>query len=332
MISVIIPVYNADRFLHHCIDSVLNQSYSDFELLLINDGSTDKSGNICDQYAKTDKRIRVVHTENGGVSKARNKGIELAKGDYICFIDSDDYICEHYLEELVTTALKFTDANNVWCGFQTVNGYKKPKVIQRVLFSEAEDISFSSREYIMSLHKLWLDPMPWNKLYVRSIIISHHIRFPEDLSLGEDLIFNLNYLDFTNGKIVIVNKPLNFYVQSGQDSLDNRFYPNLFEIYKRINTSLLLSISKWQCDQSQFDMYYNSCFYSYERVLRNTYHKNSTINNKKKYNRYVMKSDEFKSAFNNSTCFIHPLYKVAYRHSMCFLLRLLDTVLRLMTR
>lgn len=98
MISVIIPIYNTEKYLSRYIESVLNQSYKNFELLLINDGSKDRSGDICDEYAKKDNRIKVFHKENGGVSSARNLGLDNAKGDYVCFIDSDDYVGKRYLE------------------------------------------------------------------------------------------------------------------------------------------------------------------------------------------------------------------------------------------
>ncbi len=93
-ISIIVPVYNVEKYLKKCVDSILGQTFTDFELLLIDDGSTDNSGSICDELAKTDNRIKVIHKENGGLSDARNIGIEVAKGDFIGFIDSDDYIDE----------------------------------------------------------------------------------------------------------------------------------------------------------------------------------------------------------------------------------------------
>ena len=94
MISVIVPVYNSEKRLHKCIDSILGQTYTNFELLLINDGSTDTSGDICEEFAEKDERIKVFHKKNGGASSARNIGIDNAKGEYICFVDSDDYVSD----------------------------------------------------------------------------------------------------------------------------------------------------------------------------------------------------------------------------------------------
>ena len=98
MISIIVPIYNREKYLSECIDSILVQSYSDFEVLLIDDGSTDRSGEICDEYAQKDARIRVFHKENGGVSSARNVGLDNATGEWIAFVDSDDWVGEKYLE------------------------------------------------------------------------------------------------------------------------------------------------------------------------------------------------------------------------------------------
>ena len=108
MVSIIIPVYNGEKFISRCVDSVLSQTYSDFELILVNDGSKDNSGKLCDAYAQKDPRIRVIHQENGGVSRARNRGLDAAKGDVISFVDIDDYIAPQMLE----VALKYlTDAD-----------------------------------------------------------------------------------------------------------------------------------------------------------------------------------------------------------------------------
>ena len=103
-VSVIIPVYNVEKYLPQCIDSILAQTFTDFELILVNDGSKDCSGNICDEYAQKDSRIVVIHKENGGASSARNRGLDIAKGEWISFIDSDDYVTPNYLSNLISEA------------------------------------------------------------------------------------------------------------------------------------------------------------------------------------------------------------------------------------
>ena len=106
-ISVVIPIYNVEKYIERCIDSVLNQTYMNLEIILVDDGSPDRCGEICDNYAQIDKRIRVIHKENGGLSSARNAGLRIATGDYISFVDSDDWIEPHMYETLLKNAINY---------------------------------------------------------------------------------------------------------------------------------------------------------------------------------------------------------------------------------
>ena len=127
MISIIIPVYNVEKYLAKCIDSILNQAFTDWELILIDDGSVDQSGKICDEYACKDNRIKVTHKKNEGVSKARNTGITLAKGEYICFIDSDDWIDVNYLQnfKIQEQQCDFYFSGALYDTYDKVYSYKK---------------------------------------------------------------------------------------------------------------------------------------------------------------------------------------------------------------
>lgn len=326
-VSVIVPVYNVAGSLHYCVDSILNQTYKDFELILVDDGSTDKSGEICDRYASENSNIVVNHIENQGVSKARNTGIDIAKGEYVCFIDSDDYVVANYLEKLINIKDKFTEYDNIWCGFHTVDGYENYNLIQEVLFSDKEEITEISTNYIMTLHEKWLDAGPVCKLYSRRVIMDNKLRFSEELSLGEDLIFNFQYLDCTNGKILVLNQCMYNYVQVGINSLTKKFQKDLINKYLIINNTIFNCMEKWECSEEQFQKYYKSCFFIYEFVLRNTFKPTSNIKHKFKYNRKIMKSVEFQTALANSNCYIHPIYKFAYKNGLSVLQRLLDKFL-----
>lgn len=325
-VSVIVPVYNVEDVLHYCIDSILKQTYNSFELILVDDGSTDESGEICDKYASVNNNVSVIHIKNEGVSKARNTGIQNAKGDYICFVDSDDYISENYLEELIKTKNAFHEYDNIWCGFQTVDGYDTPSVLQKIIFSDDSTVSKSSIKQIMTLHEKWLDSGPVCKLYCLKIIKDNDLKFPEDISLGEDLIFNFHYLDCTNGKILVINSCLYNYVKISNNSLGSKYYEDMFDIYKRINSVMYDCIIKWECDETEVIKYHNTCFYKFEVVLRNTFSTQSTIKRKNKYNKKIMKSQDFKTALNNSDCFIHPLYRFAYKLCSYKLVRILDSI------
>ena len=329
MISVIVPVYNAESVLHYCVDSILNQSYKDFELILVDDGSTDESREICDSYASDNSNIVVKHIGNQGVSKARNTGIDLAKGEYICFVDSDDFIETDYLERLINTKDKFPEYDNIWCGFHTVDGYENYNVLQEALFSDNEEITETSTRYIMTIHEKWLDAGPVCKLYSRKVILDNKLRFSEDLSLGEDLIFNFDYLDCTNGRILVINDCLYNYTQINDKSLGSKYYPDMFDIYKRINKVMHDYLIEWECNTEEVIKFYNSCFYSYEKTLRNTFSNQSDLKNKYKYNRLIMKSDGFKEALEKSDCYINPYYRFAYEHSSYLLVRILDRLVGL---
>ena len=330
LISVIVPIYNAEKFLHYCIDSILNQTFIDFELILVDDGSTDNSGKICDEYSEKDNRIWVIHKPNGGVSSARNAGIEAAKGEYICFVDSDDFLESSYLEELIETKKKYPDFDNVWCGFQTVEDYyknnKKAYDVER-----DNDYSFSDLSSIMDLFEKWFVQMPWNKLYKTKTIVENSIVFPPEISLGEDYIFNLRYLDCTNGKISVVNKPLYDYLRDGKESLDNKYYPDLLEIYRRLNSETEKYAQKWKLSEEQISKMYNSFFFRLEAVLRNTFNENnkSSLRTKLKYNNRILKSSDFRESMDKMNAHIHPFYRFAYKSKNYIFVLFLNLIVKI---
>ena len=193
-ISVIIPVYNTEQYLSRCLDSILSQSFDDFELLLIDDGSTDSSGAICDSYAEKDSRVRVFHKENGGVSSARNLGLDNAKGDYVCFVDSDDFLNKGFFEYYMVKSLK---ADLTYFSFRYIDCENQTDRIEHfdnVIVSDKVSIE----EYIQPIryrsYKSCIVDVPWGKFYKKCIIDKHHLRFPEDIDFKEDEIFNYRYL------------------------------------------------------------------------------------------------------------------------------------------
>lgn len=311
-ISVIVPVYNCRNSLDYCVNSILRQTCADFELILVDDGSTDKSDMLCDAYAKKDSRIRVIHKKNGGVSSARNAGIDKSSGEYITFCDSDDYLEPDYLETLIQTARSNPNCGHIWCCFRTVTGYQKEDAIPN--WTTIEPILYYTRREYMTLHELWLDTGPCNKLYKRKAIQSAAIRFPEDLSLGEDWLFNLAYLDaLPNDQIAVVTKPLYNYVRGNSESLDSKYRNDLLDIYRRLNVACFEYLRRWDLDLEQMEKFYNSRFYMYEKVLNNTMR---NVDQKRckniAWNTSFMRSDEFKKVLYMRTCPIHPIYWLAY--------------------
>lgn len=189
IISVIVPVYNTEKYLNRCIDSILVQTFTDFELLLIDDGSTDSSGKICDEYALKDKRVKVFHTENGGVSRARNLGIENAQGEYISFIDSDDYIRPEMYEKLVCEADKYgvdlvssdIEQNGKVLANKTPKNRKidRPEIHDTILPYFTQSGSVGAGAYTTMIIK-------------HSVLKENKIRFYEDFAFQEDTMFMIN--------------------------------------------------------------------------------------------------------------------------------------------
>lgn len=185
-ISVIVPVYNAEKCLHRCIDSILSQTFTDFELLLIDDGSKDSSGKICDEYAEKDCRVRVFHKENGGVSSARNMGLDNAKGEWVTFVDADDRIVDGFSFAVMSDAKE----DFIVFAYREIAGgmeYDGKNILEGVWASETEMKEFLSRNIEMSIMKV-----PWAKFYKRSLI--GNLRFDAHIRVCEDILFVLNYL------------------------------------------------------------------------------------------------------------------------------------------
>lgn len=187
LITVIVPVYNVAKYLEKCVKSIQDQTYKSLEIILVDDGSTDSSGAICDKYATEDSRIRVIHKPNGGLSSARNAGLDAAKGDYVGFIDSDDYIAPDFYESL----LKISDKSNTIACSRIVRVDEAGAVFQRTYDHDKAE-STSILEYIRELLMHTGDVSACSKLFPRSLIGSH--RFDET-KLNEDLLFMVGLLN-----------------------------------------------------------------------------------------------------------------------------------------
>jgi len=206
MVSIVVPVYNGKKVIGRCVESLIHQSYSDVEILLIDDGSTDGSGDICDKYAAMDERVRVHHQKNAGVSAARNKGISLAAGKYIQFIDSDDYMAGDMTQKLVE-AIEKNKTSCAICGFLWLrDNEKRQRQLDRCGVVKLSELN----EKCPNIFGNNILNPPWNKLFIKDRIKEG---FDENLSLGEDLLFNLKYLDMADTVSFVEGTPY-FYVDS----------------------------------------------------------------------------------------------------------------------
>lgn len=186
MISIIIPVYNSEKFLHKCVNSVLHQTFQDWELILVDDGSSDSSGRICDIFAQNNPKVRTIHKENGGVSSARNAGLDVAIGEYVMFVDSDDWIGPRLCQELVD-GIRQSDI--------VIGGYKAffaKRQVEHVAKENKVQFPEEFSTISVQLYENSLLNAPFSKLYRRSLIGTQ--RFDENTRLGEDFLFNLEYL------------------------------------------------------------------------------------------------------------------------------------------
>ena len=188
LISIIIPVYNTERYLNCCIDSILSQTFTDFELLLIDDGSTDKSGDICDDYAQKDSRIRAFHKKNGGVSSARNMGLENAKGVWIAFVDSDDYLKNSYLNVLMSHTNEDID---LIISFPEVILKDYSIKLDRYTDGIVSQFNFEQLFVQYDMHE---HTSPWGKLYRAEVIKNFSLKFCEQLCFGEDTVFLYTFM------------------------------------------------------------------------------------------------------------------------------------------
>lgn len=232
-ISVIVPVYNTEKYLHRCIDSILAQTFTDFELLLIDDGSKDNSGAICDEYAAKDSRVRVFHKENGGVSSARNMGLDNAQGEWITFVDSDDVLYESALSvlytnkqdaEIITASIE--DENRVWS--QQILGTLTPQ------------------EYELGIIEGSVYGYPVATLYHRSVLKQPRTIIPSDIPIGEDVLFKLDLAKYIKKAVNI--EDVIYWYRSNDLSVMHRKIRSV-QYYKRY-FELRDSISKMKSSRS----------------------------------------------------------------------------------
>lgn len=187
-VSVIVPIYNVEKFIEKTINSLINQTYDNIEIILVDDGSPDSSPQICDKYSKKDSRIKVIHKNNSGVSYARNTGIKVSSGDYIMFVDGDDYVEPDYVEYFVNLIKKTqTEMAISYCVFDI---HKKNQVKKDFI-----DV-ISSEKAVEQIYLEKINVAVWNKIYSKEIISKYNILFDENIWYGEGMLFNIEFLQF----------------------------------------------------------------------------------------------------------------------------------------
>lgn len=231
--SIVIPVYNAEDFLAECLDSLVGQHYTNFEIILVNDGSTDNSLEIANGFAKNDRRFKIISQRNSGVSTARNSGIKNSKGEYILFVDADDYIIDSNALLKISQLIDGThDVDLIMFPMKYENN-RKIDYIEEGKYNLKDE--FSEQLRIMARNEELNSPC--NKIYRNKIIKDYDLGFAKDIKIGEDLLFNIEYI--RNSKSVYyLNKELYFYRTSNENSATSRYLDNKYNELMTVNTRM----------------------------------------------------------------------------------------------
>lgn len=233
-VSVIVPVYNVEKYLRRCIDSVLAQTLTDFELILVDDGSPDESGKICEEYALKDDRIRVIHKTNDGVSSARNIGIESAIGEYLAFIDSDDCVDSDYLETFWKNQTDLTLSMHITFDESGKKLWGEP-------YQEYECHNVLEMDYTYLCNKLY---SPYCRLYKRSSVENNKIRFPLGITWGEDGMFAGEYIKHVRSVHVIPYSGYHYVKYNSADSLSTKVREDIVDMVTTSRESYLQSLKE----------------------------------------------------------------------------------------
>ena len=232
-VSVIVPVYNVEKYLRRCIDSIVRQSYSNLEILLVDDGSQDASLPICKEYETKDSRIRVFHKENEGLGLARNYGIERATGEYITFVDSDDYLTLDAIEFMLKKAI-VTDADVVIASHYYKNEEQEVRLAERLYCGT--EIKETLMVHMMGNKGNRLDALSytaWGKLYKKELFVKNHLEFPSERKfVWEDLTFSVEAYPLCE-KVYILHKPVYYYCFN-EGSLTHTYKPNKVDLVMRL--------------------------------------------------------------------------------------------------
>lgn len=301
LVTIIIPIYNSEKYLEECLKSVLNQTYTNMEILCVDNGSTDKSNEILVQYRNIDKRIEIIKVNEKGVSIARNKGIEKAKGDYVLFVDSDDVIDVRMVEKLVDIAQK-KDSDMVICTNSLLNPKGKERKINfDIKVDERKNIVEEKKEKTFEyIYSKGVGIQVWNKLIKKNILIDNDVRFNERMSYDEDMFFCWKCTMFSNVINIIQEDLYKYRLTNG--SAITKYYGNLENEYKNAFIDISNELIKKNIDNKYIKEIIQKIYEDKIKVLiimesrssKKIGEKVKTINriiNNKESEKYIKKSD-----------------------------------------
>lgn len=271
MISIIVPVYNAEKYICRCVESILKQSYCDFELILVDDGSMDSSLELCTLFAQKDSRIRVIHQKNQGVSSARNCGISIARGDYIAFVDIDDYIHKDMLKKMLFQ-IQNTDAEIAVCDSVAVLSDDE---MELETIHTLEDNRILEKNLVHPSILVELAGAVWRCLYSADLIRKNNIIFPLGLKISEDRIFNLYAMGYAER--IVYLKDVLYYRTLNEESAVHRYHSNYMEIVEKGRLETINAIKSAWNDEKEIQaaykkQYVEACI----QAIENEKHKNAS--------------------------------------------------------
>jgi glycosyltransferase involved in cell wall biosynthesis len=285
-VSVIIPVYNLDKYIGRCLDSLLNQDFSDYEIIVVNDGSTDNTETVCKEYENKYPIIKLINKKNGGVSSARNEGINASSGDYLMFVDGDDYVTENYISTMYKFQIENPDQLIVCDMFKkTESSTEFNKSLRNAAITKP---SLYPKEDFYLLYKFGLSGFPVNKIYSKEKIISSNIYFDTSLALGEDALFVIQYYKTCKG-FMILPDPLYYYCILNSGAAMKYRKDRFNQICPSFSVRLPL------IKEEHLPEYCDAFLYDFISCLKNTFDKRNTDSffKKIKYNNSILKSKEF---------------------------------------
>lgn len=245
LVSIVMPVYNVAEFVAKAIESVLQQDYEHFELLVINDGTPDNSVAIVEEYCKKDARVKLYHKENGGLSDARNYGMQYVTGSYLYFMDSDDWIAPNLLTSTLTTIQK-EDSDIVVFGYYKDDEDQEGNLIAQHEVTHVNSVFHKSKAEDLQIDSKLLNLFgyAWNKLYRTDFILKEGFLFPKGVSLVEDILFNSQVLGKTD-TIVVLDMPLYHYIHRQRETLIKTYHKNSFELILKKTEAIATFLSAW---------------------------------------------------------------------------------------
>lgn len=331
-ISIVIPVYNVEKYICKCIDSVLSQTLKEFEIILVDDGSTDNSGTICDEYALKDNRIKIIHKNNGGVSDARNTGMDLAEGEFMLFVDSDDWI-EHGTVEYLYNKIVENQSDIVVCSHccdYTNNNYSIYKDLLDETFQSRQEIA----EAIYKMDNISVFNMVWNKLYRTSIIKNNHLCFIVDGMPGEDLLFNCDYFKYVN-KASFISQRLYHYVREDEDTLVSKHKIDLFSKVQIFSNARKSLYNYYNMINGKYSILYANTYVEYIFCcIPNIYRPNTSFqwSQRTKFLNEIFKSDEIckQMKLHTITSFHFKVFGILYKIGSGFIANFIYGILFLL--